>query len=156
MKKVKMTAAALAAVFAFAVTPVFDTAAADTTGIAGIHGISWSRPAYAQAEEAVDYTSSLRYLPLMTRTRYFVDKDEKGELMRSHWTGIEVFSVDYQGPRQPVETMTNTLDNYSAKENQSFDITHRKMLSDAKKDRRVFTAWAASWERALTFIQAKN
>ena len=146
MKKVKITAAVLAAAFTFTAAPVVSDIAGDTTGCAPLFQsdsmvgrivsfVSGVRPAYAQAEEAVDYTSSLRYLPLMTHTRYFVDKDEKGELMRSHWTGIEVFSVDYQGPRQPIETMTNALDNYSAKENQSFDITHRKMLSDAKKDR---------------------
>ena len=146
MKKVKIAAAALAAAFAFTAAPVVSDIAGDTTGSAPLFRaysmagrivscVPGVRPAYAQATEAVDYTSSLRYLPLMTHTRYFVDKDEKGELMRSHWTGIEVFSVDYQGPRQPIETMTSALDNYSAKESQSFDITHRKMLNDAKKDR---------------------
>lgn len=138
MKKAKMTAAALAAAFAFAAASFFDAGIAGTSNVAGLSGISdisLSRPAYAQAQEPLDYTASLRYLPLMTHTRYFVDKDEKGDLMRSHWTGIEVFSVDYQGPRQPVETMTNVLNSYSTKENQSFDNTRRKMLSDAKKDR---------------------
>lgn len=146
MQKVKIAAAALAAAFAFTAAPVVSDIAGDTTGSAPLFRaysmagrivscVPGVRPAYAQATEAVDYTSSLRYLPLMTHTRYFVDKDEKGELMRSHWTGIEVFSVDYQGPRQPIETMTSALDNYSAKESQSFDITHRKMLNDAKKDR---------------------
>ena len=132
MKKMKMAAVSLAAVFAFAAAPVFDSGIVDSNDMTGI---SWSRPACAQTQEPVDYSSSLRYLPLITHTRYFVDKDEKGELMRSHWTGIEVFSVDYQGPRQPVETMTHALDSYSTKENQSFDSTRRKMLGDAKKDR---------------------
>jgi hypothetical protein len=132
MKKAKMTAAALAAVFAFAAAPVFDSGIADSNGSTGI---SWSRSAYAQAQEAVDYSTSLQYLPLTAHTQYFVDKDEKGVLLRSHWTAIGVTPVDYQGPKQPIQTMKNALKNYSLKEKQSFEASRQKMIRDAKKDR---------------------
>ena len=141
MKKMKMLSIALAAAFAFTAAPVCgiprDGAERGSGSTAGmvIGFVSGARPACAQEKEAVDFTSSLRYLPLMTRTQYFTDKDEKGELMRSHWTGIGVFSAGYQGPGQPVETMTRVLDNYSTNENRSFDSRRRKMLGDAKKDR---------------------
>ena len=132
MKKAKMTAAALAAVFAFAAVPAFETGIADPNGITGIH---WSRPAYAQAEEAVDYNTSLRYLPLTTHTQYYVDKDEQGELLRSHWTAVGISPYEYQGPKQPVRTMINALENYSLKENQTFDATREKLVRDARNDR---------------------
>ena len=112
MKKAKTTAAALAAFFAFAAAPVLDAEFAGTDSVAelnGISAISFSRPAYAQAQEAVDYSTSLQYLPLTTHTQYFVDKDEKGMLLRSHWTAIGVTPFDYQGPKQPVQTMKNAL-----------------------------------------------
>ena len=92
MKKAKMTAAVLAAVFAFAAAPVLDVEVAGKDGVAGLNGISGIslfRPVYAQAQtEAVDYDPSLWLLPLTTHTRYYVDGDEKGILLRSHWTGI--------------------------------------------------------------------
>jgi hypothetical protein len=139
MKKAKMTAAALAAFFAFAAAPVLDAEFAGTDSVAelnGISAISFSRPAYAQAQEAVDYSTSLQYLPLTTHTQYFVDKDEKGVLLRSHWTAVGVIPFDYQGPKQPVQTMKNALGNYSRHEGKSFEKSRGKLLSDAKKDRR--------------------
>ena len=69
MKKVKMTAAALAAAFAFTVAPIVSDIAGDAAGnrisapvfqadsMAGrvVSFVPGVRPAYAQAEEAVDY-----------------------------------------------------------------------------------------------------
>ena len=46
MKKAKMTAAVLAAVFAFAAAPVFDGGAAGTNAVTEL---SLSRPVYAEA-----------------------------------------------------------------------------------------------------------
>ena len=70
MNKMKTAATALAAVFAFAVAPVFETGLADTSGLAGtngVTGISWSRPVFAEGN-GVDYQLGLHYIPLVTRT----------------------------------------------------------------------------------------
>ena len=133
MKKAKMTAAVLAAVFAFAAAPVFDGGAAGTNAVTDI---SLSRPVYAKAQtEAVDYDPSLWLLPLTTHTHYYVDGDEKGILLRSHWTGISTYNKDYEGPKPPMRIMGNALENYSLNENQSFDKSRQKLISDAKNDR---------------------
>ena len=139
MKKAKMTAAVLAAVFAFAAAPVFDAEVAGKDGVVGVNGvsgISLFRPVYAEAQtEAVDYDPSLWLLPLTTHTRYFVDGDEKGILLRSHWTGISTYNKDYEGPKPPMRIMGNALENYSLNESRSFDKSRQKLIGDAKNDR---------------------
>lgn len=131
MNKMKTAATALAAVFAFAVAPVFETGLADTSGLAGtngVTGISWSRPAFAEGN-GVDFQLGMHYIPLVTRTEHVVDSDEKGELLRARWTGIRV-----TGPVPFEPNINKALDAYTAKEGKKFAASRKKMLSDAKLD----------------------
>ncbi|MBP3812237.1 MAG: hypothetical protein J6E49_03900, partial [Acidaminococcaceae bacterium] len=91
MKKMKLSAVALAAAFAFAAVPAMETEMVNTNGNAGTDKtvISFSRPAFAQGN-GVDYQVGLHYVPLVTRTERFVESDDKGELLRARWTGIRV------------------------------------------------------------------
>ena len=130
MNKMKTAAAALAAVFTFAVAPVFETGLADTSGLAGtngVTGISWSRPVCPVFAEGngVDYQLGLHYIPLVTRTEHRVDSDGKGDLLRARWTGIRV-----TGPVPFEPNINKALDAYTAKEDKQFAESYRKMLSD--------------------------
>ena len=131
MNKMKTAAAALAAVFAFAAAPVFDTGLAGTNVLAGANGaigISWSRPAFAEGN-GVDYQLGLHYIPLVTRTEHYDVSDEKGDLLRARWTGIRV-----TGPVPFEPNINKALDAYTANENKNFAASSKKMLSDAKLD----------------------
>ena len=123
MNRKKLFAVTLAAVFTFMAAPVCDTDVTD------ISGLGWSRPAFAQGN-GVDYQVDLHYIPLITRTEHLVERDEKGELLRSRWTGIRV-----TGPVPFEPNINKSLDNYTAKEGKQFDTSHKKLLSDARRDR---------------------
>ena len=139
MKKMKMTAAALAAAVAFAVTPVFDRAAGtdSVTGMNGLSDITLTRPAFAQAN-GVDYQVGLHYIPLQTRTEHFVESDEKGELLRARWTGIKV-----TGPVPFEPNINKALDAYTANEAKQFDKSRREMLANARLDHRERAKYGA-------------
>ncbi len=142
MNKMKTAATALAAVFAFAVAPVFETGLADTSGLVGtngVTGISWSRPVFAEGN-GVDYQLGLHYIPLVTRTEHRVDSDEKGDLLRARWTGIRV-----TGPVPFEPNINKSLDAYTAKEEKQFAESYRKMLSDAKLDHSERTKYGATF-----------
>ena len=131
MKKMKILAVALTAMFTFADAPAFETGVTGTKGVPGVYsgtGISFSRPAFAEGN-GVDYQLGLHYIPLVTRTEHRVDSDEKGELLRARWTGIRV-----TGPVPFEPNINKALDAYTAKEDKQFAESYRKMLSDAKAD----------------------
>ncbi len=131
MNKMKTAVVALAAVFAFAAAPVFDTSLADTSGLSGVNGvtgINWSHSAFAEGN-GVDYQLGLHYIPLVTRTEHYDVSDEKGELLRARWTGIRV-----TGPVPFEPNINKALDAYTANENKNFAASSKKMLSDAKLD----------------------
>ena len=142
MNKMKSAVAALAAVFAFAAAPVFDLGVAGTNGVAGesgVTGISWSRSAFAEGN-GVDFQLGLHRIPLVTRTEYVVDSDEKGELLRGRWTGIRV-----TGPVPYEPNINKALDAYTAKEGKQFAASRKKMLSDAKLDHRERAKYGATF-----------
>ena len=131
MNKLRLTAAALAAVLAFASAPVFDTALADTNGFAGakgVTGINWSRSAFAEGN-GVDFQLGLHYIPLVMRTEHVVDSDEKGDLLRARWAGFRV-----TGPVPFEPNINKALDAYTANGEKQFAASRRKMLADAKLD----------------------
>ena len=117
MKKVKMLSAILAAAVMFTAAPAVSD--------------SFLAPPAAFAQgNGVDYQLGLHYIPLVTRTERRVDSDEKGELLRSRWTGIRV-----NGPVPFEPNINKALDDYTAKESKQFAASSRKMLADAKLDR---------------------
>ena len=131
MKKMKILAVALTAMFTFAAAPAFDTGVTGMKGVPGVYsgtGISFSRPAFAEGN-GVDFQLGMHYIPLVTRTEHRVDSDEKGELLRARWTGIRV-----TGPVPFEPNINKALDAYTAKEDKQFAESYRKMLSDAKAD----------------------
>ena len=133
MKKIKMLSVTLAAAFAFAAAPlVSDFAVNNLVGGNNISQTSGNlftlRPAFAEGN-GVDFQLGLHSIPLMTRTEYVVDSDEKGELLRARWTGIRV-----TGPVPFEPNINKALDAYTAKEGKRFAESHKKMLSDAKLD----------------------
>ena len=131
MKKMKILAVALAAMFTFAAAPAFDTGVTGTKGVSGVYsgtGISFSRPAFAEGN-GVDYQLGLHYIPLVTRTEHYDVSEEKGDLLRARWTGIRV-----TGPVPFEPNINKALDAYTANESENFAASSRKMLSDAKTD----------------------
>ena len=134
MKKVKMLSVALAAAFAFAVAPVCDTGV--TTAISDL---GWSRSAFAEGN-GVDFQLGLHHIPLMTRTEHYDVSDEKGDLLRSRWTGIRV-----TGPVPFEPNINKALDAYTAKGEKQFANSSKKMLSDAKFDHRERAKYGATF-----------
>ena len=130
MKKMKLSAVALAAAFAFAAVPAMETEMVNTNGNAGTDKtvISFSRHAFAQGN-GVDYQVGLHYVPLVTRTERFVESDDKGELLRARWTGIRV-----TGPVPFEPNINKALDAYTAKESKQFDKSCKEMARDARRD----------------------
>ena len=122
MKSTKMIALSLAASLAFSFASVSDLRIMGTNPV---HAASFS--------EALgpDFDASLHRVPVTTRTHYFVDEDEKGALLRSHWTAIDF----YGNPDESVKNISVTLENYSREKSQDFEKTRRNMLQQAKKDR---------------------
>ena len=132
MKKTKLFVAALAAAFAFTAAPVFDTGAAGADGVMGKNGtagIGFARPAFAQGNGA-DYQPGLHYIPLQTRTEHLVESDDKGDLLRSRWTGVRV-----TGPVPFEPNINKALDAYTANEGKQSAASRRKLLGDARRDR---------------------
>jgi len=122
MKKTKIMALSLAISLAFSFAPV------NGLGMAGLN------PAHAAAfSDALgpDFDASLHRVPVTTRTHYFEDGDEKGTLLRSHWSAIDF----YGKPEEPVKNISVTLANYSREKSQDFEKNRKKMLQQAKKDR---------------------
>ena len=122
MKKSKLIALSLAASLAFSFASVSDV------------GIVGTNPAHAaSSSEALgpDFDASLHRVPVTTRTHYFVDSDEKGPLLRSHWSAIDF----YGKPEEPAKNISVTLANYSREKSQDFEKTRREMLKQAKQDR---------------------
>ena len=76
----------------------------------------------------------------VTRTEHRVDSDEKGELLRSRWTGIRV-----TGPVPFEPNINKALDNYTAKESKQFAASNKKMLSDAKLDHNERAKYGATF-----------
>ena len=131
MKKMKILAVALAAMFTFAAAPAFDTGVTYTKGVSGVYsrtGINFSRPAFAEGN-GVDYQLGLHYIPLVSRTEHYDVSDDKGDLLRARWTGIRV-----TGPVPFEPNINKALDAYTANESKNFAASSRKMLSDAKAD----------------------
>ena len=122
MKKTKMIALSLAASLAFSFTSVSDL---EIVGTNPVHAASSSE------ELGPDYDASLHRVPVTTRTHYFVDSDEKGPLLRSHWSAIDF----YGKPEEPAKNISVTLANYSREKSQDFEKTRRNMLQQAKNDR---------------------
>jgi len=119
MNRKRVLAAALAATFVLTAAPVMDM---DITGINQI------RPVMAQ-EKVADYDTSVRPLmPLTTTIQYFSDKDDKGELLESHWT-----SINYMGnPAENQRQITDALTEYSVGEDSTFRKTRKRMLKEVK------------------------
>ena len=134
MKKVKMLSVALAAAFAFAVAPVCDTGV-----MPDISDLGWSRSAFAEGN-GVDFQLGLHHIPLMTRTEHYDVSDEKGDLLRSRWTGIRV-----TGPVPFEPNINKALDAYTAKGEKQFANSSKKMLSDAKFDHRERAKYGATF-----------
>ena len=128
MNKMKRSVVALAAAFAFAAVPAFETEMVNANGSAEESVVSFSRPAFAQGH-GVDYMVGLHYIPLVTRTERVVDSDAKGDLLRARWTGIRV-----TGPVPFEPNINKALDDYTAKESKQFDKTRKEMLRDARLD----------------------
>ena len=122
MKRAKIIALSLAASLAFSFASVSDL------GIVGPNPVHAASSAEAFGP---DFDASLHRVPVTTRTHYFVDSDEKGTLLRSHWTAIDF----YGNPDESVKNISVTLENYSQEKSQDFEKTRRNMLQQAKKDR---------------------
>ena len=84
--------------------------------------------AFAEASGYAD--ASLAYLPLMKRTRYFVDGDQTGEVFRSHWTG-----VDFTGNVKDFTDIALAIAAYSENEAQSADAARVEMAAEARQER---------------------
>ncbi len=79
---------------------------------------------------AAEVDASLQYLPLMKRTRYFADGDQTGELLRSHWTG-----VDFIGSVGSFNNIAGAIAAYSEEEGNSSEAARAQMTEEARQER---------------------
>ena len=75
---------------------------------------------------AAEVDSSIQYLPLTKRTRYFADGDQSGPLFVSHWT-----SVDFTGRAGIYGDIATALAENTRKEMVNADAARAEMTSDA-------------------------
>ena len=79
---------------------------------------------------AAEVDSSIQYLPLTKRTRYFADGDQSGPLFVSHWT-----SVDFTGRAGIYGDIATALADNTKKEMLNADAARAEMTSDAAHER---------------------